>query len=168
MASGPDRLAAYLRQHGVDAEILYPGKSTATVAEAAAALGVHPRQIIKSLLFQGKDGTAVLVIARGATRVDRRKLTETTGLRQPQLAPPQLVLDLTGYPPGATPPIGHLTPLKVVVDRAVLEEPVVYGGGGASDVMLRISPPEILRLTGATVADIASEAVNDPGGHARG
>ena len=162
MSSGPDRLAAYLRQHGAEAEILYPGKSTATVVEAAAALGVHPGQIIKSLLFQGKDGATVLVIARGECRVDRRKLTEVTGLRQPRLAPPQVGLDLTGYPPGATPPVGHLTPLQVIVDRSVLQEPVVYGGGGGSDVMLRISPREILRLTGATVADVTSDAARDP------
>jgi prolyl-tRNA editing enzyme YbaK/EbsC (Cys-tRNA(Pro) deacylase) len=163
MSSGPDRLEAFLRQHGVDAEILYPGKSTATVAEAAAALGVHPGQIIKSLLFQGKDGATVLVIARGESRVDQRKLTEATGLRQPRLAPPQVVLELTGYPPGATPPVGHLTPLKVIVDRSVLQEPIVYGGGGGSDVMLRISPHEILRLTGAIVADVTSDAARDPG-----
>jgi prolyl-tRNA editing enzyme YbaK/EbsC (Cys-tRNA(Pro) deacylase) len=74
-----------------------------------------------------------------------------------------VVLELTGYPPGATPPVGHLTPLKVIVDRSVLQEPIVYGGGGGSDVMLRISPHEILRLTGAIVADVTSDAARDPG-----
>ncbi len=158
MSRGLERLQDYLQRHGVDAQILRPGKSTATVAEAAAALGVPPAQIVKSLLFQGKDGRVVLVVTRGVSRVDRRKLSQATGLRQPQLAPPEVVIDLTGYPPGATPPVGHLTPLMVVVDYRVLQVPVVYGGGGESDVMLRISPEEIVRLTGAIVADVASDA----------
>jgi len=159
--SGPQRLEAYLQRQGSEAKIIRAGRSTATVSEAAAALGVSPGQIVKSLLFQGKDGRAALVVARGVSRVDRRKLSQVTGLRQPQLAPPETVLDLTGYPPGATPPVGHRMPLMVVVDRAVLEEAVVYGGGGEKDVMLCIPPQEILRLTGALVADVASKERNE-------
>ena len=52
------------------------------------------------------------------------------------------------------PPVGHLTTLNVIVDPAVLVEPVVFGGGGQSDLLLRIRPAEIVRLTGATVADV--------------
>jgi prolyl-tRNA editing enzyme YbaK/EbsC (Cys-tRNA(Pro) deacylase) len=157
MPSGPEHLEAYLLRQGVEARIIRPGRSTATVSEAAAALGVSPGQIVKSLVFQDKDGRTALVVTRGVSRVDRRKLSQVTGLRQPQLAPPETVLDLTGYQPGATPPVGHLVPLTVVVDRAVLKEAVVYGGGGEKDVMLCIRPQDILQLTGALVADVATD-----------
>ncbi|MBX5443826.1 aminoacyl-tRNA deacylase [Sphaerobacter sp.] len=155
--TGPDRLARYLAEHGVDAEILFPDQPTPTVPLAAEALGVPPDQIVKSLLFQGKDGDCVLAIVRGTARVSRARLAAVTGLRQPKLAPPQVVRDLTGYEPGGTPPVGHLTPVPVVVDRAVLDEAVVFGGGGSDRTMLRIRPHDIVRLTRAVVADLCDE-----------
>ncbi len=151
-------LAAYLREWRVDAELLAPGADTSTVPAAAAALGVPERQIVKSLLFEGKGGALVLVIARGTARVDRQKLSAVTGLRQPRLASPEVVRRATGFLPGGMPPVGHASPLRVVLDRRVLDEPVVFGGGGRSDTMLRIRPQDIARLTRATVADVADEA----------
>ncbi|MDI3339040.1 MAG: YbaK/EbsC family protein [Sphaerobacter sp.] len=154
---GVARLARYLAEHDIDAEILVPGQPTPTVPLAAAALGVDPDQIIKSLLFQGKDGDCVLAVVRGTARVSRTRLTAATGLRQPKLAPPDVVRDRTGYEPGGTPPIGHVTPVPVVVDRAVLDEPVVFGGGGSDRAMLRIRSADIVRLTGARVADLCDD-----------
>lgn len=155
--SGPARLARYLAGRGVDADILFPDQPTPTVPLAAEALGVPPDQIVKSLLFRGKDGACALAIVRGTAQVSRSRLAAATGLRQPKLAPPAVVRDLTGYEPGGTPPVGHLTPVPVVVDRAVLDELVVFGGGGSDRAMLRIRPNDIVRLTHARVADLCSD-----------
>ena len=151
------RLTAYLRAHDVDAALVYPGRETPTVPAAAAALGVTEGQIVKSLLFQGKDGDTVLVIARGTAKIDRRRLAVASGLRKPQLAPPDVALRVTGYPPGGTPPVGHVMPVRVLLDVGVLEEPVVYGGGGRVDAMLRIKPADIQRLTRAEVAELCQD-----------
>lgn len=153
----PEHLERFLRDRGVPGEIVVPGAPTPTVSDAAAALGVPESRIVKSLLFQGSDDEAVLVIARGDRRIDRRKLAQVSGLRQPKLASPDAVLSVTGYRVGGTPPVGHREPVRVVLDAAVMEEPVVYGGGGRDDTMLRISPADIQRLTGAVVADVSLE-----------
>lgn len=155
MARGtPETLAAYLAAHHVDAQLLYPGRSTATVPEAAAALGVPPGQIIKSLVFTNSNGTLVLAVVPGDRRVDPAKLAALVGGERLRLASPAIVEQATGYPPGATPPVGHLTPLPVVVDASLLAHAVVYGGGGASDTMLAIAPADIVRLTNARVEEI--------------
>ena len=65
---------------------------------------------------------------------------------------------ITGYPVGGVAPVGHAEPVPVVIDQAVMRLPVAYGGGGADEVLLEIEPFAILRLTGATVADIADPA----------
>ena len=153
-AGNPEHLDRYLRKCGVEAEIVVPGVPTPTVPAAAAALRVPESQIVKSLLFQGRDGNAVLVVARGDRRIDRHKLAGVSGLRQPKLAAPDVVERVTGYRVGGTPPVGHREQVRVVVDAAVMEEPVVYGGGGRDDTMLRISSADIVRLTGAVVADV--------------
>lgn len=139
----------------IAAEIVAPGVPTPTVPDAARALGVEDRQIIKSLLFAAKDGSVVLSILSGGSRVDRKKLRDVTGLRGLELAPPEVVLEQTGYPAGGTPPVGHVRTLDVVIDSGVMDLPIVFGGGGRIDLLLRITPQEIVRVTSATVAPIA-------------
>jgi Cys-tRNA(Pro) deacylase len=147
---------AYLRELGVDAELLAPGVPTPTVPLAAAAIGVKEDQIIKSLLFRDSRGDLVLAIASGTARIDRGLLAAATGLDRPRLADPATVLAATGYPTGGVAPVGHATPVRVVVDRRAAALEVVYGGGGTEHVLLRISPRDIIRLTNAEIVDIAS------------
>lgn len=142
----------------IDARLIEPGVPTPTVPDAAAALGVTPSQIIKSLLYTDGNGGVVLAILSGASRVDRGRLAAASGHARLKMAPAELVLTRTGYPAGGTPPVGHVEPLPVVVDARVAAMTLVYGGGGRIDTLLEIQPAEILRVTGARVADIADPA----------
>ncbi|HEY8448288.1 MAG TPA: YbaK/EbsC family protein [Thermomicrobiales bacterium] len=153
----PERLLQWLREHGVDAELLRPGVPMPTVPLAAAAIGVPEEQIIKSLLFADGNGSSVLAIACGMSKVDRQRLAAASGLTRPRLADPATVLAVTGFPAGGVAPVGHRTPVRVIVDRRVAEQNVVYGGGGAEDALLRIAPRDILRLTNGFVADLVGE-----------
>ncbi len=139
----------------IAAEMIEPGVPTPTVPEAAIALGVDQRQIIKSLLFASKRGEVVLAVLSGAARVSRQRLREASGLSGLDLAAPAIVLEQTGYPAGGTPPVGHLKRLNVIVDTDVMDYSVVFGGGGRVDSLLRITPQEIVRVTQAKVATIA-------------
>lgn len=139
----------------IDAVVIAPGVPTPTVPDAAQALGVEERQIIKSLLFATKRDEVVLVVLSGAAKVSRQRLREATGLRGLELADRPTVLERTGYPAGGTPPVGHANVLTVILDSGVMELPVVFGGGGRVDTLVRITPAEIIRVTGATVAEIA-------------
>ncbi len=155
--AGPERLQAYITSQSIDAEIIAPGTDTPTVPAAAEALGVRPEQIVKTLVFHGRSGDSVLAIVRGIAKVDRRKLSRVAGLRKPRLAPPDLVHRLTGFKAGGTPPIGHRESLTVYMDHSVFDEPVVYGGGGEIDALLRIAPHTIQKLTDAVVVDISED-----------
>ncbi|MFN3336759.1 MAG: aminoacyl-tRNA deacylase [Thermomicrobium sp.] len=148
-------LEAFLMRQGVQARLLRLEQPTRTVAEAAQALGVSPHCIVKSLLFRTVDGNCVLAVVRGDQRVDRKLLAAALGYDQLTLAPAEQVVTVTGYPAGATPPVGHATPIPVNVDPAVLEEAVVYGGGGDDHTMLEIRPEDIVRVSGARVVRIA-------------
>ncbi len=147
-------LEAFLHEAGIEAEIIRFAVGTPTVERAAEALGVTTDQIIKSLLFQAKDGEWALVIAAGTARVDPKKLAAVTGKDRWRLAKPDVVEAVTGYPAGGTPPIGHAQKLRVLMDRKAAALDVVYGGGGALDAMLRIRIADIRRLTAAEVHDL--------------
>lgn len=152
---GEARLRAYLAATDTIAEILAPAVPMPTVPLAAAAIGVREDQIIKSVLFQTRSGEVALAIASGTARIDRQLLSQVTGLPSLKLADAATVLAATGYPAGGVAPIGHATSFPVVIDQRVMELDVVYGGAGSEETLLRISPVDIERLTGAIVADIA-------------
>jgi prolyl-tRNA editing enzyme YbaK/EbsC (Cys-tRNA(Pro) deacylase) len=160
-----EKLAAFIRSHAIVATLIEPAQETPTVALAARALGCQPEQIVKSVLFVVRDGehsSQVLVIANGVTQIDSRKLADLLGVgrKRIRLAPADVVLAVTGYPAGGVPPFGFPHPLPTTVDRRVLDQAIVYGGGGDHHTMLRIAPAELLRITGGQVADVRKPADN--------
>ena len=79
-----ERVRAYLKSKGYEDRIIIPEQSSATVAEAAAALGCEPGMIAKTLSFlqngaDGKEEKAVLILAEGLARVDNRKYKKAPG-----------------------------------------------------------------------------------------
>lgn len=151
----PDDLEGYLIKHEIEAELVRLDAPTPTVQAAAEVVGVSPDQIVKSLLFLIEEHP-VLVIASGLGRIDRRKLAKHFEIsrRKTHFADAETVLSLTGFPVGAVPPIGHLTPLDVLVDPAVIEQTVVFGGGGSNSALLRLDPQLILEHTRAEVVSL--------------
>lgn len=147
MLTPPD-LQTYIDQAHIEATLVPMALETPTVPAAAAALGVEPAQIVKTLLFLVR-GEPLLVIASGATLVDRRPLAGRydVGKKQIRLAEPETVLRLTGYPVGGVPPLGHPAPIPALLDEAIRAWTVVYGGGGDDHTLLRITVDELARVT---------------------
>ena len=156
-------LRAFLAAHGVAGEIVRLADHTPTVETAAKVLGISTEQIAKSLLFlldqSGAAAVPILVIANGINRVDYRSVAGSVGLsrKRVRLAGAAEVQSITGYPVGGVPPLGHPRPLRTLIDRRVLDQPEVYAGGGAVDALLRITPAEIVRATGAETVDVVAE-----------
>ncbi|HUG15560.1 MAG TPA: YbaK/EbsC family protein [Thermomicrobiales bacterium] len=154
-APGLSPLERAIADGKLDAELVLPGVPTPTVKDAARALGVSESQILKSLLFVAPDGQVVLAVACGPSRVDHERLARANGNERLRLAPPEIVLERSGYPAGATPPVCHATRLDVIIDAAVMRLSVAFAGGGRIDALLRIAPREIVRAADATIAEIA-------------
>ncbi len=155
-------LAEFLRARGLDAEIVSPGVPMPTVGAAAAAMGCGPDRIFKSILFHASNDRCVLVIARGDTRVDIRKVGTLTGLSGLKLARPDVVLERTGYPAGGTPPVGHRERFRVIVDARVAAQEWGWAGGGRPELLVRIRPADIVRLDGARVEEVVLASEGGP------
>ncbi|MCA9935667.1 MAG: YbaK/EbsC family protein, partial [Anaerolineales bacterium] len=78
--------------------------------------------------------------------VSRRRLKTGTAVQ---------VQSITGYVVGAVPPFGHVQTLRTVVDTAVYDQSILYGGGGEINALLRLTPAELRRIVGAETADLA-------------
>jgi prolyl-tRNA editing enzyme YbaK/EbsC (Cys-tRNA(Pro) deacylase) len=142
---GTDDLRAFIQAHSIRAQIVYPQFATPTVPAAAAAMGVEPEAIIKSVLFVVND-EPLLVISNGERRIAQGAIARRLGVgkKQVKIATPEQVLAWTGYPAGGVPPFGHPTRLRTWVDPAVLERETVYGGGGAESTLMCVHTADLL------------------------
>ncbi len=121
-----------------------------TVKQAAEAVKSSPSNIIKSLLFIAEGNTPVLVIVSGDSKVDMKKLSRV--FKNPRLASPPEVLALTGFRVGGVPPVG--VAVKTIIDKKVLKNKYVYGGGGSINKLCKIDPRKIVEYQNAEVLDI--------------
>lgn len=142
---------ALLQALGVEAEVIEFAASTRTSAEAAAVIGTSVAQICKSIVFN-MAGQALLVMASGADRIAVARLEALMG--QPLgKANAAFVREQTGYAIGGVAPIGHARQFPVLVERGLLQFPVVYAAAGTPNTIFAITPADLLRITGAQVVD---------------
>jgi len=148
-------LANFITSHEIEAEIVRLPVETLTVAAAAEAVNVKPEQIIKSVLFLA-DGRPVLVIANGLLKIQRKRLADELQMsrKRVKMANPEQVLTITGYNVGAVPPFGHPAQVPAMIDRGVMEETAVFGGGGEGNVLMYVSTSELQRVLQGRIVDI--------------
>jgi prolyl-tRNA editing enzyme YbaK/EbsC (Cys-tRNA(Pro) deacylase) len=139
------------RELGLAVELKTLDDSTATVAEAASALGVQEGQIAKSIVFV-MDGEPVVVVASGRHRIDRNKVCEALDCAEGRIASSDEVRAATGFPIGGVPPIGHGLP--VVFDTALMDYEVIYAAGGDGNTLFEVAPRELAGCVHALVAPV--------------
>ncbi|WP_028103596.1 YbaK/EbsC family protein [Pseudoduganella violaceinigra] len=143
----------FLARHAPDLEVIELAQSTATVALAAAAHGVEPGQIAKTLSLRMKDGI-VLVVTRGDARLDNKKFKARFGVTARMLGAHE-VEALTGHPVGGVCPFGLPGPIPVYCDVSLRAFKEVIPAGGAVNAAVRICPERMAQLTRAEWVDVA-------------
>jgi prolyl-tRNA editing enzyme YbaK/EbsC (Cys-tRNA(Pro) deacylase) len=148
---------AALSNQGLDhLEIREFAESTATAADAAAAIGTTVERIVKSLVFMA-DHRPILVLVSGPKRVDTDKVARLTAGSVKRASADQ-VRDATGYAIGGVPPVGHNGHLATFVDRDLLQYPEVWAAAGTPNSVFAIHPDELVRITQARVEDVSQSS----------
>jgi Cys-tRNA(Pro) deacylase len=138
---------------GLDiAPVRYPDGAR-TAAEAAAAIGVDVGQIVKSLIFAVDDAVVVAYVS-GANQLDEAKLAAAAGGAACRRVDAEAVRRATGYPIGGVPPFGHAEEHPVFVDEDLLGYDEVWAAAGTWHDVFAITPADLVRASGATVADL--------------
>jgi diketogulonate reductase-like aldo/keto reductase/prolyl-tRNA editing enzyme YbaK/EbsC (Cys-tRNA(Pro) deacylase) len=140
---------------GVEVAVRELPASTRTAREAAQAIGCEVGQIAKSLVFETEQqGSGCLVIASGTNRVDESKLAELMG-NPPHLADAEFVRRTTGYTIGGVPPLRLTSDMPVFIDADLLEFRELWAAAGSPFAVVRLTPHQLLRVSGGQVADVA-------------
>lgn len=136
----------------LDLPIIELEVSTATVALAAAAHGVEPGRIAKTLAFRLGDGRVVLLVASGDARIDNKKFKDAFG--KGRMLDPELVAELTGHPVGGVCPFGLAQPLPVYLDQSLNAYDHVLPAAGDTHTAVRITLPQLAAVTAGEWVDV--------------
>jgi len=151
------RIAALLREQGHDQPVTMLPDSARTAAEAAAGLGCTVAEIAKSIVFRRlADNRAVVVVASGVNRVDERKVAALLG--ELGKADAAFVREQIGFAIGGVSPIGHAQPSLMLIDEDLMQLPHVWAAAGHPHAVFRMTPQQLLAMTGAPLADVALRA----------
>jgi Cys-tRNA(Pro)/Cys-tRNA(Cys) deacylase len=122
--------------------------------EAAAALGLDPERVFKTLLAD-VDGALVVAIVPVTGKLDLKALAAAVGGKKAEMADARLAERRTGYVVGGISPIGQKNPHRTVLDETAELYDTVYVSGGRRGLDLELAPADLVRVTTAVVAAIA-------------
>ena len=131
----------YLKPWGRDKDIVELDTSTATVALAAAALGVEPARIAKSITVRGFDG-AIMVVAAGDARVDNKKFKSEFTF-SPRLLSADEAQRQTGFAVGGICPFALPDSVAVYLDQSLKRFASVFPACGTASSLIEVSPDEL-------------------------
>jgi prolyl-tRNA editing enzyme YbaK/EbsC (Cys-tRNA(Pro) deacylase) len=143
-----------LRAAGAAFEVVELPDSTRTAVDAARAIGCSVAQIAKSIVFRTSAGKQpVMVVASGAHRINEKKVAEAVGATI-EKADADFVREKTGFSIGGVPPIGHASPIPVLIDEDLLRSGDIWAAAGTPHSVFKISADELVKITNGKVISI--------------
>jgi prolyl-tRNA editing enzyme YbaK/EbsC (Cys-tRNA(Pro) deacylase) len=146
------KFAQRITELGVDAEHLMFDQSCHSVAQAAAAINGTDDDLVKNICLTGPNEEFIIAIVKGPHRVSRKRVAKACELACVEMATAEKVLGITGYPIGGTPSFG--VDARYLIDPAVMEQAIVYTGGGSDRALVKISTETLQQTNQAQVVRI--------------
>jgi Cys-tRNA(Pro)/Cys-tRNA(Cys) deacylase len=137
--------------------------------EAAAALGLDPDAVLKTLVVTveggARGGALAVALVPVSRQLDLKAMADALGAKRVAMADAAAAERATGYAAaaeratgyvvGGISPLGQRKRLRTVVDASALARPEVYVSAGRRGLELALAPADLLRLTDGTTAPIA-------------
>ena len=155
MKPAVERVAAALREQGIEVGMVEFAQSTRTAEEAAQAVGTDAAHIVKSLVFLANRAPLLALVSR-SNRVSIDRLSAALGTPI-QRADAATVRAATGFAIGGVAPVGHPGPLPVICDADLLRHETVFAAAGTPNTVFPIDPADLVRITGARVVELKEE-----------
>lgn len=152
--SQANRALAALESADIDHAVTRHGR-VGSLEEAAAARGIPPRDLVKTMVVRVSEGDHRFVLVPGDRSIEWARLRAVVGVTRMTMADQATASDLTGYERGTITPFGSTTELPVIVDASVRGRTISIGMGehGAG---VTVRADDLIDALGATVADISA------------
>lgn len=143
-----------IKSLGFDYTVIEHAGSTRTAQEAADRAGCKLGQIVKSLIFKGKEsGKPILVLTSGANRVDEKRISEYAGeaIIRPDA---DFVRVVTGFAIGGVPPLGHLQKMETYLDEDFLQYETIWAAAGTPNAIFELRTSDLQTMTAGKIVRV--------------
>ncbi|GAB3589658.1 YbaK/EbsC family protein [Angustibacter peucedani] len=147
-----ERAIAALDASGIAYRVVRHGK-VGSLEEAAAARGIEPRSLLKSIVVRRADDDFLFVLVPGDREISWPKLRALLGVKRMSMPDAATALAMTGYERGTITPFGSTRPWPVVMDASVAGTKISLGAG-AHGVGVVAQADDVVRALDAQVADV--------------
>lgn len=154
-----ERALAAVAGSGLEHTVTRHGR-VGSLAEAAAARGVEPRDIVKTLVVRRGEGDYLFVLVPGDREIAWPKLRALLGVSRLSMPDAAVAQEATGYERGTITPFGSTTAWPVVADVSLTGDPdrTISVGAGAHGVAVTVNAEAALTHWEAQVADVTEPA----------
>ncbi len=139
-----ERAKEYLKKFDLDQKVLEFDVSSATVAEAAKAIGCKEQEIAKTLSFTVED-KPILVVAAGDVKVDNAKYKEEFHTKA-KMIPFDDVEVKIGHKVGGVCPFGVDEEVTIYLDKSLKRLETIYPACGSSNSAIKLSLEELEKV----------------------
>ena len=154
LSPSAQKIQALLNSLGYNYTVIEHAESTRTAQEAADRAGCELGQIVKSLIFKGKEsGKPILVLTSGANRVDEKRISGYAGEAIGK-ADADFARAVTGFVIGGVPPIGHLQKMETYIDEDFLGYPTIWAAAGTPNAIFELKTADLPVMTGGKVVTV--------------
>lgn len=136
-----ERVTHYFETQGIANKIVTFTESTATVEQAAVALGVTPDQIAKTMAFQLKERPIVIVMA-GTAKIANSKFKAAFG-QKAHMVSREALPTVIGHQAGGICPFALAPEVQVYFDNSLQGHQVLYPAAGATNAVIKLTLAEL-------------------------
>jgi len=152
------RATQALRQAGVSFAVTtydYDPGADRIGLQAAEAMGVPPRIVLKTLMAEA-DGKPVCVVVPSDREVGMKKLAAAFGAKSAQMMRPADAERVTGYHVGGISPLGQKRAVPTAIEEAAMAEAEIFVNGGQRGLQIRLAPQDLQAALKAKVAPLVA------------
>lgn len=154
LSPSSQKIQNLLNSLGYSYTVVEHAESTRTAQEAADRAGCELGQIVKSLIFKGRDsGKPILVLTSGPNRANENRISEYAG--EPiGKADADFVRAVTGFAIGGVPPLGHIEQMETYIDEDFLQYPTIWAAAGTPNAIFELKTEDLQKMTSGKVVSI--------------
>jgi len=137
-----------LDQLGIPHRLFHHETPVTSFEQAASDRNQRPEQIVRSILFQVRDGEFVMVLMAGRDQIDWKKLRQLVKRSRIRMATEEEVLEVTGYRIGTVSPFGLKNQARVMLDASVLREEEISIGSRIRNTAIIMKSRDVQKALG--------------------
>lgn len=154
LSPSAQKIQDLLNSLGYNYTVIEHAESTRTAQEAADRAGCKLGQIVKSLIFKGKEShKPILVLTSGANRVDEKRISEYAGEAIGR-ADADFVRATTGFAIGGVPPVGHAQKMETYLDEDFLQYEMIWAAAGTPNAIFELKTGDLQKMTGGKIVRV--------------